>query len=182
VPEVPVAVRFWNRVDAMTTHSLELLRTCRKMLESKFSGRTRLRFTSAAMSARVDAVLSRSEVAARRISQLLGNLTPRKKMVAFVIAGVVGLALLLLLLEISVRSDLAKEARNAAMNATTVSSASAQDVQFEELFPAEATSSTSLQSLDQLGASEATPSSDYGQTFGQVFREPIHLPRSRKLR
>jgi hypothetical protein len=94
---------------------------------------------------------------------------------------VVGLALLLLFLEISVRSDLVKEARNAAINTTTVSSASAHEVQFEELFPAEATSSISLQSLDQLGASEATPSLDYGQTFGQVFREPIPLPRSRKL-
>jgi hypothetical protein len=47
----------------------------------------------------------------RTVRQLFGNLSPRKTL-AFVVAGVVGLALaLLILLEISVRMELAKEAR-----------------------------------------------------------------------
>jgi len=53
-------------------------------------------------------------------------------MLAFVVAGAVGLALLLLLLEISVRRELAKEASDAAIS---VSSANVQEMQFEDLFP-----------------------------------------------
>ena len=100
----------------MTAQGQELLRTFRQLLETNIPGRTRLRFTTVAMHRRIDAVLPHGEVIVRRICQLLGKLTHRKKMLAFVVAGAVGLALLLLLLlEISVRRELAKEASDAAI-------------------------------------------------------------------
>jgi hypothetical protein len=153
-----------------------------ELLEITISRRTRLSFVAAQIHRRVDVMLSRSEVAASAIWRPLTNLTPHKKMLAFVIAGMVGLALLLLLLELSVRRELAKEVRDAARDAIPGSSASVQEVQFEDLFPIELTRSTSLQSVDQLGVTGTTSSAEYAQTFGQVFRDPVPLPRSRKPR
>ena len=177
--EVPVAVRCWRRIDAMTAQGQELLRTFRQLLETNIPGRTRLRFTTAAMHRRIDAVLPHGKVIVRRICQLLGKLTHRNKMLAFVVAGAVGLALLLLLLEISVRRELAKEASDSAIS---VSSVNVQEMQFEDLFPIQATTSTLFQSVDRSGVTGTTASSDYSQTFGQALREPVPFPRPRALR
>lgn len=177
--EVPIAVRFWRRLDAMMAQGQELLGTFRQLLETKIFHRTTLRFVAAGMRRRIDAVLPHAEVVVRTICQLLGNLSPRKKALALVVAGVVGLALLLLLLEISVRTELAKEANDAAIAVTPAPTASAQKMEFGDAVSIQSTGSILLQSVDAAGA---TSSSDYAQAFGQVFREPVPLPRSRKSR
>jgi hypothetical protein len=178
VTEVPVAVRFWRRIDDMMAQGQELLRTFRQLLEAKIFHRTTLSFIAAGMRRRIDAVLPHAEVVGRTVCQLLGNLSPRKKTLALVVAGVVGLALLLLL-EISVRTELAKEANDAAIAVTPAPTASAQKMEFGDAGPIQPTGSIFLRSVDAIGA---TSSSDYAQTFGQVSREPIPLPRSRKSR
>jgi hypothetical protein len=179
VTEVPVAVRFWRRLDAMMAPSQELLRTFHQLLETKIVHTTILRFVAAGMRRRIDAVLPHAEIVVRTVCELLGNLTPRKKALALAVAGAVGLALLLLLLEISVRTELAKEANDAAIAVTPAPTASAQKMEFGDAGPIQPTGSIFLRSVDAIGA---TSSSDYAQTFGQVSREPIPLPRSRKSR
>jgi hypothetical protein len=180
VTEVPVAVRFWRRLDALMAQGQELLDTFRQLLEAKIFNRSTLRFVAAGMRRRIDAVLPHAEVVGRTVCQLLGNLSPRKKTLALVVAGVVGLALLLLLLlEISVRTELAKEANDAAIAVTPAPTASAQKMEFGGAGPIQPTGSIFLRSVDAIGA---TSSSDYAQTFGQVSREPVPLPRSRKSR
>jgi hypothetical protein len=156
----------------------ELLDTFRQLLEAKIFNRSTLRFVAAGMRRRIDAVLPHAEVVGRTVCQLLGNLSPRKKTLALVVAGVVGLALLLLL-EISVRTELAKEANDAAIAVTPAPTASAQKMEFGGAGPIQPTGSIFLRSVDAIGA---TSSSDYAQTFGQVSREPVPLPRSRKSR
>jgi hypothetical protein len=163
----------------MMAQGQELLRTFRQLLEAKISHRTTLRFVAAGMRRRIDAVLPHAEVVGRTVCQLLGNLSPRKKTLALVVAGVVGLALLLLLLEISVRTELAKEANDAAIAVTPAPTASAQKMEFGDAGLIQPTGSILLQSADATGA---TSSSGYAQTFGQVSREPIPLPRPRKSR
>src|SRR6266851_2214040 len=80
VSVVPVAVRFWRRVDATLAQGQELLRTFRQPLEI---------------------------------------INFRKTTLIFVAAGLLGLALILLLrLEISVRGELAREASDAAIDAS----------------------------------------------------------------
>jgi hypothetical protein len=183
VTAVPVAVRFWRRVDAIVVHGQELLRTFRRLLRTTISRRTTLTFVAAGMRHGIDAILPHGKLVVRTVRQLLGNLNPRKATLAFVVAGVVGVALILLiLLELSVRMELAKEASDAAMEATPAASPSSQKMEFGDALPIQPTSFTLLQSVDQLGAPRATPSSDYAQTFGQVSREPVPLPRPRKLR
>src|SRR5215469_11083006 len=132
------------------------------------------------MRRRIDAILPHGELVVRTVRQLLGNWRPRKATLTLVVAGLVGLVLilLLLLLEISLRMELAKEASDAAI--TSAPSARPQKMEFGDAFPTQPTGSILLQSVEQLPG--AQPSPDYGQTFGQVFQEPVPLPRSRKRR
>jgi len=180
---VPFSVRFRRRIDAMVAQGQELLRTFRRLVESKTSRRGTFRFIVAGMRHRIDALLPQGEVVVRTIHHLLGNLSPRKKVMAFVVAGVAGLALLLLLLlEISVRRELAAEARHVAIDTVSASSASAQEIQFEDRFAIQPAASTLLQPVDPLDALGTIPSSEYSQTFGQPIREPVPVPTRHKAR
>jgi hypothetical protein len=175
VTEVPVAVRIWTR--AKVAQSQTLLRTTRQLFEAIIAS-TRLRFVAAGMRRRIDAVMPYGEVFLRTLDQLIGNFRHRKLLA--VVAGVAGLVLILiLLLEISVRIELSKEAGNAAINATPAPEMP-QKMAFEDAFAIQPTSSTLLQSFEQLGAPAAPPSAGYAQTLGQVFQEPVPLPRTRK--
>jgi len=123
----------------------------------------------------IDAILPHGELVVRT-AQLFGKLSPRKTTLIFVAAGLIGLALILLLLEISLRMELAKEASDATIGVIPAPSESPQKLEFADAFP----DITLLQPMDQLGANIS--SSDYAQTFGQVSREPVPLPRPRKAR
>ena len=169
--EISVAVQFWRRVDAMMAQGRGLLRRFHQLLEG-----TNFRSRMDAI-----AIMPHGEPVMRTIRQLLGNLS-RHKTLTFVVAGLVGIALILLLLEISVRSELSKEASDAAIDALPAPSESPQKMEFGDAFSIQHTGSISLQSADVSGVPLATPSSDDVQTFGQAFREPIPLPRPRKPR
>jgi hypothetical protein len=123
-------------------------------------------------------VMLYAELPVRAVGRLLGHFRRRKTLA--VATAVVGLALfLILLLEISLRVQLAQEAKDAGTDATLAASASVPKEQFDEASPVKSTASALLQSSDQLGASEHAPSSELTQTFGQGSREPIPLPRFR---
>ena len=157
-----------------------LLHTSRQLLEGTIFRRPTLTFVAAGMRRRIDDILPRGEVVARTIHQLLGNLSPRKKTLAFVVAGVVGLALvLLLLLEISVRIELSKEASDTAIDGTPAPSANPEKMKFGDASFVQSTISALLQSVSQLDATGPTSSSDHSQTYGQISREPVPLPRPR---
>ena len=179
---VPFAVRFRRRIDAMVAQGQELLRTFRRLVESKISRRGTFGLVAAAMRHRIGTILPQGEVVVSTIHHLLGNFTPRKKKMAFVVAGVVGLALVLLFLEISVRRELAAEARDVAIHTASASSASAQEIQFEDRFAIQPAASTLLQPVDPSDALGTIPSSEYSQTFAQPFGEPVPVPRRRKSR
>jgi hypothetical protein len=165
----------------MVSQGQGLLHAFGRLLRTTISRRTTLTFVAAGMRHGIDAILPHGKLVVRTVRQLFGNLSPRKTTLIFVAAGLIGLALILLLLEISLRMELAKEARDAAIDVIPVPSAGPQRLEFGDAFPIERTRLISLQSVNQLAA-EATLSSDYAQTFGQVSREPIPLPRPRKSR
>jgi hypothetical protein len=181
---IPFLLAVWRRIDAIKAQGQEFLRTFCQLVESKISRKTTLRFVAAGMRRPIDAMLPHAEAVERTIRHLLGNLSPRKKMPAFVVvAGVVGLALLLLLLEISVRREFAEEASDAAIDAAPAASASVQEMQFDDRFALQPSSSHSLQSVGQLSVTGTTSSSEDAQTFGQLFREPVvPVPRPRIAR
>jgi hypothetical protein len=135
VTAVPVGVRFWRRVDAVVVRSQELLRAFRRLLQTTISCRTTLTLVAARMRHRIDAVLPHGEFVVRTVRQLFGNLSPRKTALIFVAAGLTGLALILLLLEISLRMELAKEASDAAKGVIPAPSANLQRLEFADALP-----------------------------------------------
>jgi hypothetical protein len=172
VTEVPVTVRIWRRPKAKVAEGQTLLRTTRQLLEAIIAS-TRLSFVAA-----LDAVRPYGEVFLRTVDQLTGNFRHRKLLA--VVAGVAGLVLILiLLLEISVRIELAREAGNAAIDATPSAREPKMDV--GQALTLQPTNSSWLRSADQEAATGAVPFLG-PQTFGQLFQEPIPLPRSRDPR
>ena len=177
--EVPVAVRIWRRTRAKVAQSQTPLRTTRPLLEAIIAS-TRSTFVAAGVRRRIDAVMPYGEVFLRTVDQLIGNFRHRKLLA--VVAGVAGLIfILILLLEISVRIELSKEAGNAAIDATAAPPASEQKMDVGHVLPLQPTNASWLQSADQEAANGAVPFLG-PQTFGQVFQEPIPLPRSRTSR
>jgi hypothetical protein len=178
VTEISVAVRFRHRVEAMMAQGQGLLRTARWPPERTIFRRPTLAFVAAGMRRRTEAVVPYAELAVGAVSRLLGHFRRRKTLA--VATAVVGLALfLILLLEISLRIQLAQEARDAGTYATLAASASAPKNEFDDALPVQSTASALLQSSDQVGAPEGAPSSALTQTFGQVSQEPIPRPRLR---
>ena len=126
-------------------------------------------------------MLPQGECLVRTFCQQLGTSVRWNTTLQCVAAAIVGIALLTVLLEIGIRNQLAKEAADAAAGAIPAPLTSLEQTKFEDMFPILPTSPTFLESVEQLGAPGA-PSSDDAQTFGQVSREPVPLPRPRKRR
>ena len=155
-----------------------LLRSLRQLLEGTIFCRPTLTFVAAGMRRRTQAVMPYAELAVGAVGRLVGHFRRRKTLA--VATEVVGLALfLILLLEISLRIQLAQEARDAGTDATLAASATPPKTEFDGFLPAQFTASALAQSSDQVSASEGVPSSELTQPFGQVPREPIPLPRLR---
>ena len=155
-----------------------LLGKFRQLLEGTMFCRPTLTFVAAGVRRRAQVVMPRAERAVGALSGLLSHVR-RRKMLA-IATGVVGLALfLILLLEISLRIQLAQEARDAGTDATLAASATPPKTEFDGFLPVQFTASALAQSSDQVSAPEGVPSSELTQPFGQVSRESIPLPRLR---
>jgi hypothetical protein len=179
VTETSGSARVWGPISGMVARHQKLSRTFRQLLQTTIAVRRTLRLVTARMRCRFDALLLQGELVVRTVRQPFGKLSSRTTVI-FAAAGLIGLALIVLLLEISLRMEVAEEARHAAIHVIALPSAGPQGLEFGDALPIAPTSPFSLQSVNQLGAEEL--SSDYAQTFAQVSREPIPLPRPRKFR
>lgn len=155
-----------------------LSRSFRQLPESTIFRRPTLAFVAARMFRRTEAVMPYAELAVGAVGRLLGDFRRRRTLA--VATGVVGLALfLILLLEISLRIQLAQEARDASTEAALAASAALPKTEFNGILPVQFTASALAQSWDRVSAPEGVASSELTQPFGQVSREPKPLPRSR---
>ena len=170
---VPRAARFRQCMDAMAAHSECLLRAFHRVLGASSLHIKPLTLVVSAMGHRVAAIIPQGERLMRAFRHLLGTASPRKT-IMLVAAGVAALGLIFVLLEISVRSELAKEATDAA-------SASPNQVQSGNLLPGTPASTADVEFVGSLGGLAAKPFSD-AQTLGQASRTPIPLPRPRPKR
>jgi hypothetical protein len=177
VTPVPIGVQFWHRIVAATMQREELVRSLRRLVGTSLS--TAARNIAATMRITSGALPSPNECFAHALHQLRHTLKLKKTLV-FIVAGLIGLAFILSLLEISVRGELPKQASDAAIDGMPAASASSQ-IEFADRFAIHLTDSNSFEAV-QVGAPGATSPSEDAQTFGQVFREPIPLPRPRKHR
>jgi len=170
---VPPAARFWHHVNALVVHGESLVRTFHRVLgESSLRIKPLTSSVIAAMQRGMDAIMPQSERLMRGFRSLLGTASLRKT-IMLAAAGAAALGLIFVLLEISVRSELAKEATDAA-------SASPNQMQSGNLLPGTPASTADVEFVGALGATKSF--SDEAQTLGPVSRTPIPLPRPRPKR
>jgi hypothetical protein len=169
---VPQAARFRQCMDAMAAHGECLVRAFHRVLGASSLRIKPLTLVVSAMWHRVDAIIPQGERLMRTFRHLLGTASPRKT-VMLVAAGFIALGLIFVLLEISVRNELAREATDA--------SASPNQMQSGNLLPGTPASTADVEFVGSLGGLGAKPFSD-AQTLGQASRTPIPLPRPRPKR
>jgi hypothetical protein len=148
VTAVPLVIRVRRRIDAIMAQGQELLRLFRQLVEGTIASRATLMRLAEGMHRRTDAIMPYAELVVGTVGRLLGKFR-RQKMLA-VVTGLVGLALfLILLLEISLRIQLANEARLVGTDATLASSASPPKAEFNDASPVQSIGSPLLQSMEQ---------------------------------
>ena len=172
VKVVPSSADCWRRIDALCTQGQGLARRCRRLLDASGLHAT-LMLVLAETRRRLDTTLPRGERVARGFHHALDAVSsPRKAVLVAVAAGMTALAVIVLLLEISVRRQLAGEA-GGSVSANAAPSESAGTLPVGSLISAD------MESMDRTGALGV---SHQAQTFGQAVREPVPLPRPRKPR
>src|SRR5262245_17720688 len=168
---VPRAARFWHYMNALVAHGESLVRAFDRVLGAS-SPRIKP-LTSSVIAARrrgVDAIMPQGERLMHTFRRLLGTVSPRKA-IMLAAASVVALGLIFVLLEISVRNEVAREAIDAA-------SASPNQMQSGNLLTAAPASAPDVEFVGSLGARSFSDAA----TLGQASRTPIPLPRPRPKR
>jgi hypothetical protein len=171
---VPRAARFWHHVDAMVAHGESLVRAFHRVLGASSVRIKPLISVIAAMRRRMELIMPQGERFMGTFHRLLGTASPRKT-IMLAAAGLLALGLIFVLLEVSVRSELAREATDAAP-------ASPNQMQSGNLLPVAPASTADVEFVGSLGGLGAKPFSDDAQTLGQAARTPIPLPRPRPKR
>jgi hypothetical protein len=171
---VPRAARFWHHVDAMVAHGESLVRAFHRVLGASSVRIKPLISVIAAMRRRMELIMPQGERFMGTFHRLLGTASPRKT-IMLAAAGLLALGLIFVLLEVSVRSELAREATDAAP-------ASPNQMQSGNLLPVAPASTADVEFVGSLGGLGAKPFSDDAQTLGQASRTPIPLPRPRPKR
>src|SRR4029077_20439424 len=166
---VPRAARFWQLMDAMAAQGESLVRAFHRVLgAASHHIKPLTSIIAAAMRHRMELFMPQVERLLRAFRRLLGTVSPRKA-IMLVSAGVVALGLIFVLLEVSVRNEVAREATDA--------SASPNQMQSGNLLPAASASTTDVEFVGSLGGLGANSFSGDAQTLGQASRTPIPLPR-----
>ena len=168
VKAIPSSADCRRRIDALWTHGQGLALQCRHVLDA-FSLREKLMLVFAEMRHRLDTTRPRSEWLVRTFHRALHAASrPRKPALIIVAAGMTALVVIICLLEISVRRQLASEAGDIVTGSIAGASSPVGAMETEL--------------ADRIGALGSMALSDQAQTFGQAAREPVPLPRPRKPR
>ena len=177
---IPSAVQFWRRIGAAAMKLPDLVRSFHGLADTALPARARENIVGT-MLLGLHALLPQKERLIRTFHQALRTPSLRKKPLMFAAAGLMGLALIFSLLEISVRREAAKAASAAAIDALAAESTTSHQIAFAERFAIPLTSPTPLGGVDS-GAERTTMPSDDVQTVGRVSRAAVPLPRPRKHR
>jgi hypothetical protein len=168
VKAIPSSADCWRRIDALWAQGKSLALRCRHVLDA-FSLRETLVLVFAAMRRRLDTTGPQSEWLVRTFHRVLQAVSrPRKPALIVAAAGMMALVIIVGLLEISVRRQLALEAGDIVTGAIAAAPSPVGSAETEL--------------ADRIDALRAMPLSDQAQTFGQAAREPVPLPRPRKPR
>jgi hypothetical protein len=158
----------------MVAHGESLVRAFHRVLGASSVRIKPLISVVAAMGRRMEPIMPQGERFMGTFHRLLGTASPRKT-IMLAAAGLLALGLIFVLLEVSVRNELARESTDAA-------STSPNQIRSGNLLPGTPASIADVEFVGSLGGLGATPFADDAQTLGQVSRTPIPLPRPRPKR
>jgi hypothetical protein len=175
---VPMAVQFKRHIQAAATQSEDLIRSFRRLVGTLLPQAATRKNIVVTLRPAIAALLPSKELLAQTLYQVLH--TSHKK-TAWVAVGLIGLAFFFSLLELSLRRELAREAADAVIDALPAASTSPQQIEFAERFAIEPRTISS-EAVGLSVTAEATTVSDDVQTFGQVSRQSVPMPRPRKHR
>jgi hypothetical protein len=163
-------------MDAMAPQGESLLHTFHRVVLGTIStSRATLTLVLAETRRRMGAPLSNPP------SAMFPRASTRKTVLALAGAGIAGLALIVVLLEISVRNELARGTIDAAIS-IPAPSASPNQADSGHALPVPPASVTAMEPAEPRGGLGSTTSSDRAQSLGQTSGERVPLPRSRKPR
>jgi hypothetical protein len=158
----------WRRIDTLWTQGQGLALRCRHALDV-FRLREAPVSVFAEIRRRLDATRPRTDWLVRTFHRALHAVArPRKRTLIAAAAAMMALVVIVCLLEISVRRQLASEANDIVTGSIAGSPSPIR--------------STETELADRVGALGAMSLSDQAQTSRQAAREPVPLPRPRKPR
>src|SRR5947209_8439467 len=143
VKAIPSSADCRRRIDALWTQGQGLARRCRRVLDAA-GLRATLIFVLAETRRRLDTTLPRGERVVRVLHRALDAVSnPRKAALVAVAAGMAALAVIVLLLEISVRRQLAGEA-GGMVNGASAGPQARSTPEPDDMFPVGSLRSTSM--------------------------------------
>jgi hypothetical protein len=159
----------WHQINPMLDRRESVVRAAQRWIGTWWS---RVAPVRADLAAGGSTVVLTCESLATHIGGVLASSSPRKKVLAFVAVAIVGLAVIILLLELSLRKELAKEA-SATPTMTLV------DLRVSAVeFTAPTVNPSEREPLEQ-DALESAPSNDF-QPLAPPWVESVPLPRPRR--
>jgi hypothetical protein len=162
----------WHQINPMLGRGESVIRAAQRLLGTWWSRAAPVR---AVLAAGGSTVVLTCESLATYIGGFVTSSSPRKKILTFVTVAIVGLAVIILLLELSLRKELAKEV------SATPSTALA-DLPVPGPSAVESTAPTANPSEREplvQGALESAPSNDF-QPLAPPWAESVPLPRPRR--
>ena len=163
----------WQQINPILGRGESVIRAVQRLLGTWWP---RVASVRAVLAAGGSTVVFTCESLGTYIGGVLASSSPRKKTLTFVTAAIVGLAVIILLLELSLRRELAKEA-------SATSTAAHADLQVQTSpnameFTAPTANPSEQEPLVQ-GALESAPSNDF-QPLAPPWAESVPLPRPRR--
>jgi hypothetical protein len=171
-----------RRVDSLLSQAEPLLRASRQVFGEFLCRQTHLKLLAARMRHRLDTVLPQCEPLLHRIGQLYGSPSRRKKTLTLVAAAIAGLALILVLVEMGMSNQAGSEHTGTASESTLRPPPPPDWTIFDDAFAIQPTNPPASDFAERIRTSGATLIPDHAETFGQVSREPVPLPRPRPKR
>jgi hypothetical protein len=167
-----------QRVHSLLSQAEPLLRTSRQVFGEFLSRQPHLKLLAARMRHR-NTVLLRSEPLLNKLRHLYGTPSSRKAVVTLIAAAIVGLALIVLVVEMGMGNQVGKEHTGTAIGATSSPTPPPDWTVFDDALATQPASPAAWEFVDRLRTSGSTLIPDHAETSGQVLREPVPLPRRR---
>jgi hypothetical protein len=170
----------WQRVDFLRSQGKPLLRALRQRLDEALSAQSHLRLAARWVRDGLYAILLNSEPFLNRIRHLYGTPSRSKTIPTLIVAAFAGLAVIILMLFKMSASNQAGNEHAGTVEGDASSLTQVPDwTIFDDIVAKDSTRLAAPEIVDPVRISGGALGPDAAETFGQVMREAVPLPRPR---